>query len=167
MNLPALPDLRTTENPTGPAVADDYTDLNNSEFLAAIQRAAASLRGHGVSAGDVVAIMLPNTASCVVSLFAAWRIGAAVTPINPSLTPAEVSYQVSDAAAEVLIAQTAPEFDAGAPVVTTDRLDGGEPTPGLLYAPQYPDSTLALLIYTSGTTGRPKGVMLDHANLNA
>src|SRR5271166_4081057 len=27
--------------------------------------------------------------------------------------------------------------------------------------------TLALLIYTSGTTGRPKGVMLDHANVSA
>ena len=29
-----------------------------------------------------------------------------------------------------------------------------------------PDA-LALLIYTSGTTGKPKGVMLDHANLTA
>lgn len=27
-----------------------------------------------------------------------------------------------------------------------------------------PDA-LALLIYTSGTTGKPKGVMLDHANI--
>ena len=167
MNLPALPDLRAAKNPSGPAVADDYTDLNNSQFLAAVQRAAASLRGQGVSAGDVVAIMLPNSASFVVSLFAAWRIGAAVTPINPSLTAAEVSYQVADAAATVLIAQAAPEFDAGAPVVTTCEVDLGEPTPRLLHAPQYPDNTLALLIYTSGTTGRPKGVMLDHANLNA
>ena len=165
--MPALPDLRAAETPSGPAVADDYTDLNNSQFLAAVQRAAASLRGRGVSAGDVVAIMLPNTASFVVSLFAAWRLGAAVTPINPSLTPAEVNYQVSDAAATVLIAQTAPNFDPGAPVVSTDALDGGDPTPGLVNAPQYPDSALALLIYTSGTTGRPKGVMLDHANLNA
>jgi len=167
MNLPALPDLRAAETPSGPAVADDYADLNNSQFLAAVQRAAASLRGRGVSAGDVVAIMLPNAASFVVSLFAAWRLGAAVTPINPSLTPAEVNYQVSDAAATVLIAQTAPNFDPGAPVVSTDALDGGDPTPGLRSAPQYPDSALALLIYTSGTTGRPKGVMLDHANLNA
>jgi long-chain acyl-CoA synthetase len=167
MNLPVLPDLRATENPSGPAVADDCTDLNNAQLLAAVQRAAASLRLKGVSAGDVVAIMLPNTASFVVSLFAAWRLGAAVTPINPSLTAAEVNYQISDAAATVLIAEAAPNFDPGTAVVTTDELDGGEPTPGLLNTPQYPDSALALLIYTSGTTGRPKGVMLDHANLNA
>ncbi|MDT5196187.1 MAG: long-chain acyl-CoA synthetase [Mycobacterium sp.] len=167
MNLPALPDLRAAENPSGPAVADDNTDLNNAQFLAAVQRAAASLRGQGVSAGDVVAIMLPNAAGFVVALFAAWRLGAAVTPMNPFLTPAEVNYQVADAAVTVLIAQTAPYFDVGAPVVTTGELDLGEPKPGLLTPPQYPDSALALLIYTSGTTGRPKGVMLDHANLNA
>jgi len=167
MNLPALPDLRAAENPSRPAVADDDTDLDNSQFLAAVQRASASLRGLGVSAGDVVAIMLPNTAGFVVALFAAWRLGAAVTPINPSLTPLEVNHQVADAAATVVIANVAPQFDAGAPIVTTETLDRGEPTAGLLSAPQYSDSALALLIYTSGTTGRPKGVMLDHANLNA
>ena len=73
--------------------------------------------------------MLPNTASFVVSLFAAWRLGAAVTPINPSLRPAEVSYQVSDAGAKVLIVETAPEFDAGVPAVETDELDNGNPRP--------------------------------------
>ena len=167
MNLPALPDQRATEEPSSPAIGDDSTDLTNSQFLAAVQRAAASLRSRGVSAGDVVAIMLPNTAGFVVALFAAWRLGAAVTPINPSLTPAEVNYQVADAEASLLVASTTPQLDTGATAVTTDELDLGEPTPALLQAPQYPDSALALLIYTSGTTGRPKGVMLDHANLNA
>ena len=113
MNLSALPDQRAAENPLGPAVADDKTDLDNAQFLAAVQRAAASLRGHGVSAGDVVAIMLPNTASFVVSMFAAWRLGAAVTPINPSLRPAEVTYQVSDAGAKVLIVEKTPGVRRG------------------------------------------------------
>jgi len=165
MNLSALPDQRAAESPLRPAVADDNTDLDNAQFLAAVQRAAASLRGHGVSAGDVVAIMLPNTSGFVVSLFAAWRLGAAVTPINPSLRPAEVSYQVSDAGAKVLIVERTPEFDAGVAVVETDQLDN-EDVPGA-DAPHDADDALALLIYTSGTTGRPKGVMLDHANLDA
>jgi long-chain acyl-CoA synthetase len=168
MNLAALPDQRAADNPSGPAVADDNTDLNNAEFLDAIARAAAALQRHGVSAGDVVAIMLPNTVAFVVSLFAAWRLGAAVTPINPSLRPTEVSYQVSDAAARVLVAEVAPEFDTGAgSVVTTGELSGAQPTPDLMEAPQCADDSLALLIYTSGTTGQPNGVMLDHANLNA
>ena len=105
MNLSALPDQRAAEDPLRPAVADDKTDLDNAQFLTAVQRAAASLRAHGVTAGDVVAIMLPNTASFVVALFAAWRVGAAVTPINPSLRPAEVTYQVSDAGAKLLIVE--------------------------------------------------------------
>src|SRR4051794_15784242 len=161
MNLSALPDQRAAESPLRPAVADDETDLDNAQFLTAVQRAAASLRGHGVSAGDVVAIMLPNTANFVVSLFAAWRLGAAVTPINPSLRPAEITYQVSDAHAKVLIVERTPEFDVGVPAVETDQLDN-EPVPGA-DAPHEVDDALALLIYTSGTTGRPKGVMLDHA----
>ena len=136
-----------------------------AQFLAAVQRAAASLRGHGVSAGDVVAIMLPNTASFVVSLFAAWRLGAAVTPINPSLPRGgqlpglRRRRQGADRRDDARVRR-------GAPAVETDQLDGGEPTPGA-DAPHEADDALALLIYTSGTTGRPKGVMLDHANLDA
>ena len=73
MNLTALPDRRAKQDPSGPSIADDNINLTNAEFLDAVERAAAVLQAHGVSAGDVVAIMLPNTASFVVSLFATWR----------------------------------------------------------------------------------------------
>ena len=166
MNLAALPDRRAKQDPSGPSIADDDTNLTNAEFLDTIARAAAVLQAHGVSAGDVVAVMLPNTASFAVALFAAWRLGAAVTPLNPGLAAGEITYQVTDAAARVLIVDDplvveVPETS----VVSTSELASGQSQ--LEGSAQVPDDALALLIYTSGTTGRPKGVMLDHANLNA
>src|ERR1700761_3102325 len=134
MNLRALPELRAAQDPEGPAVADDNISLTNSELLEAVRRAGASLSRLGVSRGDVVAIMLPNTASFVVALFAAWRLGAAVTPINPSLRPAEVQYQLADADAKVLIVDTVPEFETGgrqvviASDLTAQRAEG-QPEP--------------------------------------
>ena len=73
MKLATLPDQRAKHDPLGPSIADDNVNLNNTEFLDAVVGAAAALQARGVSAGDVVAIMLPNTASFVVSLFAARR----------------------------------------------------------------------------------------------
>jgi long-chain acyl-CoA synthetase len=166
MNLSVLPDLRAADHPLGPAIADDAIDVNNTQFLDAVQRAAAVLASREVSSGDVVALMLPNTASFIVAMFAAWRLGAAVTPINPSLSPAEVTYQLADADVRVLVAEATPDFDTGVRVVLTSELPAGEPA-GHADRPRHANTTLALLIYTSGTTGRPKGVMLDHANLDA
>ena len=128
-----------------------------------MRSAASTLRSHGVSAGDVAAIMLPNTIDLVVTLFAAWRLGALVTPLSPSLAPAEATYQITDADAKILIVTTPLNLDARAVEITTGGLtaDGASGDD----VQHYDDSALALLIYTSGTTGSPKGVMLDHANL--
>ena len=124
------------------------------------------LRERGVAAGDVVAVKLPNRTDFVVAMFAAWRLGAAVTPISPTLVPAEAAYQIEDAAAKVVIVEAPLEIDAEVDVLSVDDLTAGQ-APAVLEPAEHRDDALALLIYTSGTTGRPKGVMLDHANLNA
>jgi long-chain acyl-CoA synthetase len=167
MTLRDLPELRAAKDPDAPAVADDNISLNNGEFMEAVRRAGAALHRHGVADGDVVAAMLPNTAALVVTLFAAWRLGAAVTPINPALQPVEVGYQLADADAKVLIVDTVPNFDIGDRSVVTASELTSTPATGPLRPAQLADDALALLIYTSGTTGRPKGVMLDHCNLIA
>ncbi|MEV4238347.1 MULTISPECIES: AMP-binding protein [unclassified Nocardia] len=166
MNLSTLPDLRAAAAPDAAAVADDSTDLNNAGFLDAVRRAATTLRAAGVSSGDVVAIMLPNTAAFVVSLFATWRVGATVMPIDPSLSAAEADCQLTDTGAKVLI--TAQRTSTDAPVravipaedLTTADHDVAEPA-----RPR--NDALALLFCTNGTTGKPNSVTVDHANLNA
>lgn len=166
MNLAALPDLRAERDPDGACVADDAGVFDNRRFADAVRRAAGALAARGVSAGDVVAVMLPNTSAFVVALFAAWRLGATVTPVNPALMPAEAGYQVADAGARVLIIDNTGPAGASAPtVLTAAELTGHPPAGGAAAAPA--GDALALLIYTSGTTGRPKGVMLDHANIAA
>ena len=162
MSLSTLPDSRAAAAPHAQAIADDTTDLDNTAFLTAVQCAAGALHQRGVRAGDVVGVMLPNRAAFVVALFATWRLGAVVTPISPTLVAAEVNYQASDAGAVILVVDR--DVDTAVGVLHVDDMAGAprtdEPVVGR-------DDDLALLIYTSGTTGRPKGVMLDHGNLNA
>jgi long-chain acyl-CoA synthetase len=163
MNLATLPDRRATAAPHAPAVADDALDLDNTGFLDAVTRAAAALRSAGVSPGDVVALMLPNRAEFVVALFAAWRLGAAATPISPTLVGTEMAYQIAAAGASVLVVDRPVETEV--PVLRLEDLAAGSPE--AIAAADVAGDALALLIYTSGTTGRPKGVMLDHANVDA
>ncbi|MEN4401353.1 class I adenylate-forming enzyme family protein [Mycolicibacterium senegalense] len=164
MNLSALPDRRAAEAPDSPCVADDGAALTNAQFHERVLRAAAALHRREIEAGDVVAVMLPNTVDLVVALFAAWRLGAAVTPLNPSLSDDEARYQIADAGAKVVIANAGRDIGCATVLGTADLVV--EPARDNL-TPVHGDEALALLIYTSGTTGRPKGVMLDHANLNA
>jgi long-chain acyl-CoA synthetase len=163
--LAALPDVRAALDPTGACIDDDRLALTNAEFLARVDATAALLRAGGTGPGDVVATMLTNRVELVVVMFAAWRIGAALTPINPSLTAGEAAYQIEDSSARVLIHEGATLDVAGVVMVDVATLPATRRGPGAVEATT-PDA-LALLIYTSGTTGKPKGVMLDHANLTA
>ncbi len=161
VSFATLPDDRAAADPSSPCVSDDDLKLDNAGFLDRVQQAAAVLAAKGVGPGDVVAIVLPNRAELVVSLFATWRLGAVATPVNPVLTRTEMEYQVDDAAAKIVIGDGL-QIDADIVDVGDLTTDGG--ARGVPVAP-VTSTDLALLIYTSGTTGKPKGVMLDHANL--
>ncbi|WP_078280943.1 class I adenylate-forming enzyme family protein [Mycobacteroides franklinii] len=164
-DLTTLPSGRARQDSHGPALDDDVLHLDNTEFDRAVRAAAAALSAHGVTRGDVVAISLPNTAYLVIAMFAAWRLGATATPLNPSLVQTEVTHQINDSGARVLVIDRELDFTAPVPVVDIDDLASALPGPDAPAASS-PDD-IALLIYTSGTTGRPKGVMLTHQNLIA
>lgn len=170
MHLALLPSARAEASPNRPALTDESGGTcDNGAFAEDVERAARTLHAVGTRTGDIVAVKLANRVELVVVLFAAWRLGAAVTPVNPALTADEVTYQVLDSSATVVVSETAESID-GATVVPVGQLleDVGEEQLGELeHENEYAASDLALVVYTSGTTGRPKGVELTHANLDA
>jgi acyl-CoA synthetase (AMP-forming)/AMP-acid ligase II len=165
MSFASLPDRRADVDPYGAAVRDGRQSLTNAAFLGRVRAASRHLRDFGIGSGDVVGLKLRNRVEFVVVMFACWRLGATVTPVNPSLTDAEVTRQLNDSGARLLVVEDSATTAGGVPTLAVDALykqaSRSDPTPHL------GSSELALLIYTSGTTGTPKGVMLDHANLDA
>ena len=167
MKFSTLPDRRAAADPAAPAVADSALTLTNADLLDRVRSVAVQLRQDGIGRGDVVALRLTNRVEFVILLFAAWRVGATITPVNPALTAGEVTRQLEDSQTKLLVIE-----DDSDPIPGVESLH----LSGLRYdlagdvdaeEPVGDPDALALLIYTSGTTGVPKGVMLDHANLDA
>ncbi|MCU1652787.1 MAG: putative acyl-CoA synthetase, partial [Pseudonocardia sp.] len=172
MHLAELAEVRAKAAAAARCISDDAVALNNGEFAKRVRSVAGLLAQSGVRRGDVVATLLPNRVELVLTLFAAWHLGAAVTPINPALTDPEVAYQLEDAAARLVVLDNRPSPSGTADALevadlwSASRSDGAD-LDELADAPVLDPDGLALLIYTSGTTGKPKGVMLDHANLSS
>jgi long-chain acyl-CoA synthetase len=163
MDFATLPDRRAAVDPHGACLADENSVVDNSDFLGRVCAAAETLRASGVRAGETIAVRFANRVEIVVLFFAAWRLHAAVTPINPALTDAELNHQLTDSGAVLIIS----DRPLQTPVA---QLDVAEIT-GISYsdevAPSPAADSTALIIYTSGTTGKPKGVVLTHGNIDA
>jgi len=165
--LDYLPWVRPTSLDDRPCVRDENNDLTFAEFAGWVDAAAEQFAEYGVGPGSVVAVMLPNRVELLVSIVAAWRLGAAATPINPVFTATEADYQIIDAGSALVINGGPEAPNGGRPAIAVDALRrelvGSNPLPEPATSPD----ELGLLIYTSGSTGRPKGVILNHGTLDA
>jgi fatty-acyl-CoA synthase len=147
-------------------------EISFATFDARIGKTAGWLAARGIRAGDVVAVLMKNSAAFLDLVFAASHLGAVLLPINYRLSADEVGYIVDNAGARLLIAdEELASIAAGdAPVVLLDdaaQASIASLAPNAAPAPMQPvqPGDLMRLMYTSGTTDRPKGVMLSYENL--
>jgi acyl-CoA synthetase (AMP-forming)/AMP-acid ligase II len=178
-----LLELRAAETPDATFLSDarDGRSWTYAGFDAAVNRTANTLVARGVGRGDVVSLLLPNSAEYVVAYFACFKLGALAGPVNSLLKPEEAAYVVGNSDARLLLyhsqfADTAARLQKELPGLAvalefddvTATTAGVAATPGDSWrAHALGREDEAIIIYTSGTTGRPKGCLLTHGNLLA
>ncbi|KAL2349431.1 hypothetical protein Fmac_003431 [Flemingia macrophylla] len=164
----------------GSAAGKTYT---YAETHLLCRKVAAGLSALGIRKGDVVMILLQNSAEFVFTFLAASMIGAVATTANPFYTAAEIFKQFSVSKAKLIVTQAmyvdklrqhGEKLGEDFKVVTVD-----EPPENCLHfsvlseanesgeAPEAeidPEDAVALP-FSSGTTGLPKGVVLTHRSL--
>jgi len=147
-----------------------------NEFDKTVNAAANLLVANGITKGDVVSLLMPNSAEYVIAYFACWKIGAIAGPINSLLKDEEIAWVGENSESKLLL-----RWNAGGPPASNTKGEKRPPptidfsaieiaTEGLsskLDQIEISADDEAIIIYTSGTTGKPKGCLLTHGNLLA
>ncbi len=79
------------------------TRLTYGQFNRLVNRFASALQRLDVKKGDRVAIHLPNCPQFPIAYYATLRIGGIVVPCNPIYQAHEMTHQLSDSGAEVIV----------------------------------------------------------------
>jgi long-chain acyl-CoA synthetase len=151
----------------------------NPEFADAVLRVRARLLASGLSPGDRVALIGPNSPEWHIAEFGILTARLIVVPVYCSLSPEQTAYILrhSDCRAVVwhgerqerLLERTGLSGKYTCAAVSEAMRSGLPPTERDMQEARTdalsvsPDD-LATIVYTSGTTGPPKGVMLSHRN---
>ena len=150
--------------------------ISYAQFAAMARSLAAALDDLGLAAGDRVAIVSPNAARFLVSLFGVSVFGRVLVPVNFRLNAEEIRYIIEHSGSTALLVD--PDLDeALRDIPVKHRFVLGRATDPQLFlrsgaAPRLrvtDENATVSINYTSGTTARPKGVQLTHRNfwLNA
>ncbi len=184
MNLSMLLTKTARKVPDKLALVHKETRLTYREFNARCNRLANAFLNLGLKQGDNVAILQYNYPQTFESIFACFKAGICVVPINFRLHPKEFAFIINHSNAKAVILshefnETILEVQDRFPdvqnlITLTDSNEKLLDYEALLDAESdrfsdadvLPDD-LAWLFYTSGTTGMPKGAMLTHRNLLA
>jgi benzoate-CoA ligase family protein len=173
-------------HPERTAIVGEPREVSYGELAALVNRAGNALRAQGVSRGDRVLIVLPDSAEFVAAFFGAAKIGAVTVPVNPYARSSDYIHYLenSEPRAAIIHSESLAEFLPASSVrpqlpivvVGEEKIDphgvacakwsawiaaAGEQLAAADTSPRDP----AFMLYTSGSGGTPKAAVHRHADM--
>src|SRR6478672_2570831 len=134
MNVGRMLETTARRLPGHPAVAWGNRELTYAEFDRRTNALAHGLASLGVQRGDRVGVLMRNRPELLEAMYACFKAGYCLVPLNSRFTADEVAYHVADSAAAAVLtaAARAPAgLDAGIGGVSV----------GLAHADDLPDGS--------------------------
>ena len=166
-------EYRATETPDKTAFTFAQRPCTFRQMWEAVNRFAALLLKIGISRGDRVIVVVPNSHEFFFAFYGIQRAAGIAVPVFPGLgSPHILSMARLCQARAVVVASTTPEAELEALraqganeglATLTVAESAAHPTTAAF--PQVSPDDVAFIQYTLGSTGDPKGVQLSHQNL--
>src|SRR6266446_1592163 len=179
-------DARAAQHPQRLAIAGEPREVTYGELAALANRAGNALLEQGVSRGDRVLIVLPDSAEFVAAFFGAAKIGAVAVPVNPFARAADYIHYIenSEPRAAIVHSETLGEFlpasserpqmpivVAGQEEIETSGVTCAKWSEWTAAASERLTSAKtslndpAFMLYTSGSGGTPKAAVHRHGDM--
>ncbi len=143
-----------------PAIEDGDRIIDYRTLDAMVDETAANLSAEDLSPGDVVAVMLPDSADHLILLCALARAGTVMLSLSPAHAREEAARALAAGAAKVVIVDApAPTFAGVTPILLSRVRRSSD---GAFERPDIGDTDPVMLIQSSGTTGAPKSFLRGH-----
>ena len=81
----------------------DGRKFTYAQFQAAVDRAAVMLASHDIGKGDVVSLLMPNSAEYIIAYFACWKLSALAGPVNSLLKEHEIEFVMNNSEAKAIM----------------------------------------------------------------
>jgi len=184
VNVANILEKRVKEDGQKTAVVFRQDEISFSQLKDKVFSLSNSLLKLGVKSKDKVAIYLPSWPEYIISYLAIWSIGACSVPLDFMLTEEEIVSCASHCQAKVLITKHKANISfanlkaklASLKEIISCQSEDKETlsfekliTEGSKQPPKIEinEKDYAIIFYTSGTTGKPKGVLINYAQLDA